>query len=91
MNKLLVALRESKGWTPTDVYGVLDISESEYSDLENGKQKVNIPLAIKLGELYHLTPEYFIGDVAKYVNYNSGMYSKGVVNAHTYNEGKDDK
>ncbi len=66
LNKLR-KIRKEKGLTTTDVANILNISQSMYSYIEIGYERLSYEIAIKLSELFNTTPdELFYDDFKKY-------------------------
>lgn len=89
MRNTLIVTREMKKWSPPQVASELGITSDEYQRLENGEGLMTIKIAQKLGELYDISPEYFLNNEAKVINYNTGTFSKGVIHAVTFHENKE--
>jgi transcriptional regulator with XRE-family HTH domain len=88
-NKVLKILREQNNYSQEYVASILNISQNTYSNLEAGRSKLTVDRVKLLAELYKIEPEYFVSDDLPIVNYNTGTYSKGIVNSERYHEGSE--
>ena len=87
--KIMRILREANGYSQEYVASQLEIEQNTYSKLESGQIKLTVDRMKKLSKLYSVTPDFFLTEDLPIVNYNSGKYSKGIVNTEIYNEGSD--
>ncbi|MBN7809532.1 helix-turn-helix transcriptional regulator [Algoriphagus sp. H41] len=84
--KIMRILRESNDYSQEYVADVLNINQKTYSSLELGKSKLTVDRIHQLAELYHVTPDYFLGDELPVINFNN-TGSKSNSNSgyiHTY-------
>ena len=91
MRNVLIVPREMNKWSVAKVASELGITSDEYQKLESGEGRITIKIAQDLGELYNIAPEYFLSNESKVINYNTGTFSKGIIHAVTFLEGKEDK
>lgn len=61
--KMLIALREAKGWKQEDVAKMLNISQQAISLYENGKRDPSIRLAKKFELLFKMPMEELFPDI----------------------------
>jgi len=61
--KVLIALREAKGWKQEDLAGMLNISQQAISLYENGKRDPSIRLAKKFELLFKMPMEELFPDI----------------------------
>lgn len=73
-------LRESKGYSQEYVGSVLGIEQNTYSKLESGQIRLTLDRICKLAELYEISTDLLVSSELPIVNYNSGKFSKGIVN-----------
>lgn len=83
-NPVLCAVRENSNLAPEDISERLNMPLAEYLQLENGEKRITIDIAIKLGEIFNVAPEYFLIMPTQVVNYNAGENSHGGP-IHIYN------
>jgi len=65
MNPVLSKLkseRKKKGLTTTDLAKSIGISQSMYSYIENGIERLSYDLAVKLSEFFNTTPDKLFYD-----------------------------
>lgn len=67
----------------------IDLTESEYLEIENGIRKLDILQAAKLGDLYDINPSHLL-ELAESINYNIGSYSRTIY-TDNYIESKEEK
>lgn len=56
MNKLKM-LRKKYGYSAVDISKLVGISQSYYSQIENGKKRIFYSLACKIAKIYGLKPD----------------------------------
>lgn len=61
--KVLIALRDAKGWTQEDVAKMLNISQQAISLYENGKRDPSVRLAKKFEILFKMPMEELFPDI----------------------------
>jgi transcriptional regulator with XRE-family HTH domain len=85
-NVILRTLRVAKNLTQDALGNMLDMSQANYSDLENGKTKISTDIALKLADIFDVSPEIFITDKQFVYNHNIGTNSKSIHNFEHYHE-----
>ncbi len=83
---IMKILREAKGYSQDYVGSILGIEQNTYSKLENGQIRLTADRIYKLAELYDVVPELFVSKELPIVNFNTGSFSKGIINTEKYNE-----
>jgi len=78
--------RMAKNYKQDYVASRLNMEQSSYSDLENGKTKVSLQHAEKLAELYDVNKEVFIDDAKTVINHNMGENLKSIHYLEQYHE-----
>lgn len=85
-SEILRFFRNAKHVGQKTVADVLDMSQANYSEIENGKRKITEPVAEKLAAYYGVNREVFLPDSQAIFNHNNGENSKGIVNTEQYYE-----
>jgi len=83
---ILKFFRVARNLTQESVAEVLDISQSTYSELENGKLKIKEHQAERLAKLYDVNRAVFLEDRNTVINHNVGDHSRTVMNTEHYFE-----
>lgn len=66
LNKL-ITLRKTKNLTTNDMAHILNISQSMYSYIEIGRERLSYDLSVKISDYFKITPdELFYDDYMKY-------------------------
>jgi transcriptional regulator with XRE-family HTH domain len=78
--------RVAKNQPQKAIADVLGMSQPNYSDLENGKTKINNDEAEKLAEYYGVSKEIFLPEKPPVINHNTGEHSKSINNTEQYFE-----
>lgn len=65
---------------------LLEMSQPNYSDLENGKTRLYNDDAEKLAEFYGVNKAVFLNDKQPVINHNIGEHSKSINNTEQYFE-----
>jgi hypothetical protein len=73
-------LRISHSHSIADVAKKLNISESQYMELEAEKSKLTPKQAVILSELYHIEANYFLTNDLPMININAGSNNRMVIN-----------
>ncbi|MFD2034671.1 helix-turn-helix domain-containing protein [Belliella marina] len=84
---LLKRLREEFKFDIDLVATKIDLTVSEYSEIENGNKKLDILQAAKLGDLYEINPSHLL-ELAESINYNIGSHSRTIY-SQNYFESKE--
>ncbi len=53
----LISLRKEYGYSQYDMAKKLNITQSHYNQIENGKKKIFYDFAIKIAKIFHLKPD----------------------------------
>ena len=61
INKKLKELRELKGMKQIDIAELLNISQCNYSQLENGRRKIDVEQIAKIADEFDLPFDWFLG------------------------------
>jgi len=85
-------LRISHCHSIADLAKKLNISESQYLEIEAGKSKLTPEQAVVLAELYHIEANYFLTNDLPMININAGSNNRMVISlfATHYYEGTSD-
>lgn len=78
-------LREQRNWDQSYLANKMEISQPALSKIESDQTKLSWNHAIKLGELFEVSPEYFFESSTYNNNMNSGIGNQ-VINPTTYHE-----
>lgn len=89
MNHSLFLLRKSHKLAKDQVAAQLNTTVDDYSKLETGENKLSLEQAKLLSELYNIDPKHLLANDNSVVNYNIGTYSRAIINAENYYEGKE--
>ncbi len=54
-------LRVSAGMNQTDIAGILDMQQNQYSRYERGERELPMHLFVKLAEHYNVSIDYMVG------------------------------
>jgi len=79
-------LREAKGYSQDYVASRLNINQNTYSKLESGQSKLTVERMKKLAGIYDVPANLFLSDQLPVVNYNTGTYSRSVIQPNSYKE-----
>ena len=80
-------IRESRGWTIKDVSQKLGISRSMYGYIENGEKRLTYDNAIKISEIFSLTPDLlFYEDFEEYFKDEIIQFTGDIVNEEILNK-----
>ena len=63
-----------------DVAKKLNISDSQYLEIEAGKSKLTPEQATVLSELYHIEANYFLTNDLPMININAGSQNRMIIN-----------
>lgn len=91
MNQTLFLLRQSHKLAKDQVAAQINSTVDDYSKLESGEDKLSLEQAKLLSELYNIDPKHLLADNDSVVNYNLGTYSRAIINAENYYEGKEEE
>lgn len=61
MNIRIKDIREDKDLTQKSIANILGIQQNSYSQIENGKNNIQIDHLIKLAEFYNTSTDYLLG------------------------------
>lgn len=62
INVLLKEIREDRDITTSEIAAYLNMSQSNYSRIENGRQKLTIDIFIQICEFLKVSPKSFFSD-----------------------------
>jgi transcriptional regulator with XRE-family HTH domain len=79
-------LRVAKNLPQKTIADMLDMSQANYSDLENGKTKINGLVGQKLADIFDVDPLVFSSEKPMIFNHNVGTQNKGIINTESYIE-----
>jgi transcriptional regulator with XRE-family HTH domain len=88
-NIVLRTLRVAKNLTQDTLANMLDMSQANYSDLENGKTKINSDIGLKLADIFDVSPEVFNTEKQFVYNHNQGTHSKGITTENYHETDKE--
>jgi transcriptional regulator with XRE-family HTH domain len=93
-SNLTFLLRISHCHSIADVAKKLNISESQYMEIEAGKSSLTPEQAVALAELYHIEANYFLTNDLPMININAGSNNRMIINlfaTHYYEDTSDDE
>jgi len=91
-SNLAFLLRISYGHSIADVAKKLNISDSQYMEIESGKSRLTPEQAVILAELYHIEANYFLTNDLPMININAGSNNRMIINlfaTHYYEDTSD--
>jgi transcriptional regulator with XRE-family HTH domain len=91
-SNLAFLLRISYGHSIADVAKKLNISDSQYIEIESGKSRLTPEQAVILSELYHIEANYFLTNDLPMININAGSNNRMIINlfaTHYYEDTSD--
>jgi len=72
-------LRISHNYSIQEVAGKLDISDSQYLEIEAGKSRLTPEQAVILSDLYHIEANFFLSNDLPMININAGSNNRMVI------------
>jgi len=93
-SNLTFLLRISHSYSITDVAKKLQISDSDYMEIEAGKSILTPDQAVILAELYNIEANYFLTNDLPMVNINAGSNNRMIINlfaTHYYEDTSDNE
>ena len=57
----LTAIRQQRNLSQVSVSKTMGITQTQLSDMENGKTGTTLPRLVKLAEFYHVSTDYLLG------------------------------
>jgi transcriptional regulator with XRE-family HTH domain len=93
-SNLAFLLRISYGHSIADVAKKLNISDSQYMEIESGKSRLTPEQAVILSELYHIEANYFLTNDLPMINLNAGSNNRMIINlfaTHYYEDTSDEE